>query len=110
MLMTITQRISILNVLPLEGNIITLKVVRELQQELSFSDEELTKWKITTTKNPIGSIQISWDEEFATATKEVKIGEAAKKIISDRLKLLNEREQLPIELIDLYDIFVEKKP
>lgn len=106
---TIAERIALLNIMPTEGSVITLRVVRELQHTLGFSDEELTKWKMKNRVQPDGRTIVTWDSAFAEVTKDVKIGEAARGIITEQLKVMSERQTLRLELLDLYEKFVGGK-
>ena len=38
---TVEERLALLNLLPPEGSLLTMKIVHELRLALSFSDEEL---------------------------------------------------------------------
>jgi len=108
--LNIAERIALLNVLPSEGNVVTLRVVRELQSKLSFSEEELKEWKIKNRVQPDGRALITWDSDFTNETKDIEIGEVAKGIIVEQLKQLESQKRLRMEMLDLYEKFVENKP
>lgn len=111
MKLNIAERIALLNVLPPEGSIVTLRVVRELQGKLSFTEEELKEWKITTkAAQPDGRAMITWDSDFANKTKDIEIGDVAKGIIIEQLKILESQKRLRLEMLDLYEKFVDVKP
>ncbi|KKL11469.1 hypothetical protein LCGC14_2545550, partial [marine sediment metagenome] len=46
MLLNVKQRLLLLNILPDQGDYITLKIIREQQERLSFSEEELKRLKV----------------------------------------------------------------
>jgi len=102
----IADRIVLLNLLPAEGNIITLRVVNELRSELSFSEEELKEAKIVTEAGPEGQGRTNWDGS-ANVEKDVKIGDTAKGIIVAALKKLNDEEKLTAQFVPMYEAFVE---
>ena len=108
--LTIAERLALLNVLPTEGNLVTLRITRELQTNLSFSEEETKEWKIVTqqTKGAASGF-VTWDSTFNKETKEIEIGDTAKGIIAEQLTLLEARKQLRMELIDLFEKFVTPK-
>ena len=91
-----------LSALPLEGNFITLKVVRKLREGLSFSEEEIKQYNFIQDKG-----RITWDDK-AEQSKEIEIGEKAMDIIKEALKKLNEDKKLKDEHFTIYEKFVEK--
>lgn len=42
--LTIQERVKLLEILPAQGDLLTLKILRKLRETLSFSEEELTKF------------------------------------------------------------------
>lgn len=107
--LNILERISLLNVLPHEGSIITLRIMRELQSKLSFTEEELKKYKMKNTQSPDGRTTITWDEDFSLKETDIEIGEAATGIIVNELKKLDSQNRLRMEMLSLYEKFVEGK-
>lgn len=98
---TISERLMLLNLLPKEGDIITLRMVRDLQTDLGFSAEELEALELKQTGE-----RIEWRAEAATP-KEVKIPPRAFNLISELLRTANEAKKLNIAQLDLYEKFVE---
>jgi len=105
--LNIAERVALLNILPPEGNLVTLKIIRELKTDLSFSEEEVKRFKIKANPAPggLGSF-ITWDSDFTKETKEVEIGNVAKDIIVEQLKALESQKRLRMETLDLYEKFV----
>lgn len=101
MLLSVADRVGILNILPKEGNVVTLRVIQELQHELSFTEGEIKDIELEQE----GS-QVSWKREV---NKEVEIGEAAHKIIAGQLRMLDKENKLPMSFMDIYERFVEGK-
>jgi len=101
MLLKVGDRLLLLNILPIIGSVDTLKIVRDLQAALSFSEEEHKAFDITRDGN-----EIRWNEK-ADIPVEIPIGEIATKVIIDRLKEMDKRKQLKIEALHLYERFVE---
>ena len=98
--LTVMDRLLLLNVLPAEGDITTLRIVRQLREELSFSEQEHTDLNIQHT--PEG--QITWTP--TDVTKAVEFGTKAHKLVSKALKKLNDDNKLTAQYIDLYDKFI----
>lgn len=97
----VADRLRLLSILPSEGNLVTLKIVRDLQQELSFSEAELTALKVRQE-----GTRVMWDETAETL-KAIPIGEKATDIIVDRLKELNRQQKLTLEILPLYERFIK---
>ena len=101
MLLSVFERLSLAGIVPRAGDITTLRIVRELERELSFSEEEL---KALQFKHEDGNIR--WNPE-ADVLKDVPIGDVGKKIIKDALVRLSESKKLTMDLFGLYERFVE---
>lgn len=99
----IVERIQLLGLLPKEGDITMLRLIRDAQQALAFSEEEIAAAEITTESN-----RTQWNPEKAVE-KEIAFGDATKGIIVDALKKLNEAKQLTINHLPLYERFVDGK-
>ena len=102
MLLSIRQRIVLLQLIPPQsGNLTTLRIVRKLREDLSFTEEEHKKFDM----RPEGD-GIAWDAELAQP-KEIEMGEVAHRIIIDNLKAMNKRGVLPEDCLDIIDLFPE---
>lgn len=97
--LSIADRLILLSILPQESDIITLKIIRKLKDDLSFSEDELAQIKFK-----IENDTVSW--EGNVPNKEVSIGEKATDIIVEAFKKLNSQKKLKEEHIYLYDKFV----
>ena len=100
MLLKVADRLLLLNVLPVVGSFETLKIVRDLQSALSFSEEELKTLDLTSKDGEIKWLQ------GADVRKDIPIGEIAAKVIRERLEEMDKRKQLKIEALPLYERFV----
>ena len=106
MKLNIAERLTLLNVVPKEGNYATLKVVRKLQEDLSFSEEDFKKYKLVQKGE-----QITWDTDADNAEqKDVDIGEMALDMIQTSLKELDTKKKLKAEHFLLFEKFVENPP
>ena len=106
MKLTIPERFIMLGVLPSEGNFVTLRVVRDLYKNLSFSEEEIKEYSIKIATNN-GVSNANWDVEKGNVAKEIKIGEMATQIIVDQLKKMNTEKRLKPNMMTVYEKFVE---
>jgi len=96
------DRLILLNILPKEGDFTTLKIIRTMREDLSFSEEE---HKALEFKQEEANIQ--WKKE-ADIERDVNFGEKATDIIVGVLKALNDAKppKLTEQHFSLYEKFV----
>jgi len=101
--LSVLERLVLLAILPKEGNFTTLKLVRKLREELSFSEEE---------HKTLGFVQeggqVKWNEN-PSIRKDLQIGEKMSDLIANTLKKLSDESKLRDEHFTLYEKFVEDK-
>lgn len=85
---------------PFEGNVATLRIVRDLLGRLSPSDEEAKALKLSPIPGGV-AYDVAVD-----APVEIEISEVAMKIIKSALREANARRKLTLPQLDLYDRFV----
>lgn len=102
--LSVLERLTLLNVVPKTGDITTLRIVRDLEADLSFSEEEHGLLKFTVQDGRIG-----WNSDgMATVgLKDVAVGEKAMDIIQEALTALNKAKTLNLDTLGLYERFVE---
>lgn len=106
MKLTIAERIRVGALLPEESDFTTLKILRELELKLSFSEEEIKEYKIVTN---LATMNTHWDPLEASREFEIKMGEIVTKMITDKLVLLEKGKRLTRADYTLYKKFVEIK-
>ena len=94
------ERLLILNILPQKGNIVNLRVTKDIVKNVGLSDKEIQEWEVKVL--PDG--KVSWNLDKVEA-KEIIFGDTAKGIIKDELKKLNEKNELPMNYLELYEKF-----
>jgi len=99
MKLSITERVALLDTLPRQGDVTTLRILRDLEMALSFSEEEYAELGITQE----GS-RISWEENV---DKDVAVGPKAHTLIAENLEQLNAAKNLPVACLSLYEKFCE---
>ena len=97
----IIDRIQLLNILPEQGGIVTLRIVAELREALGFSESDITTAGIKQDEQ--GRITWNASEELE---KDVTIGDTAKSIIVAALKDLDGKKKLTQQHMSLYEKFV----
>ena len=102
MILNVKERLLLSGILPKENNFITLKIVRKLQENLSFNEDELKLLEFKMEAN-----QIKWNQEVEQE-KEIEIGEKATDIIVEALKELDKNKKLTNDHFELYEKFVRE--
>ncbi len=100
--LSIADRIKLLSLLPSEGDILTLKIVRDLQNQLSFSEDEHKALNLKQEGE-----RVTWGASDS-GPKEVEFGEKAQAILEKGFKTLSEAGKLRADMIDLYETFVKE--
>lgn len=98
--LTVGERIALLQLLPKEGNFVTLKIVRDLQGALSFSESEIEEYSIVENGG-----HVRWNTD-ADEGADVEVGEKALDIITTALRQADEEERLTQATFELYERFV----
>jgi hypothetical protein len=81
------------------GNLMTLRIMRTLCEDLSFSEQDHANFKLTQDDK-----KISWDHATET-DKAVEIGPKAKEIILSAMAEASKAEALTGQHVDLCDKF-----
>lgn len=102
--LNIPNRVLLLSNLPSESNILTLKVIKKLKEDIGFSDEELVQNEIKMVDTENGKKHLTW--KIDSKNKEVEIGLKGIEIIVNVLKDLDKQNKLTEQHIELYDMFV----
>ena len=96
------ERLILLNILPKEGDFTTLRIVRKMREDLSFTEEEHKALEFKQEE-----MNIQWKQE-ADKPKEIIFGEKANDIIVLTLSKLNDDKKLTDQHFSLYQKFIEK--
>jgi len=95
----ISERLMLMGILPKEGNVLTVRVIRELRHELEFSDADLVLYGLK-----IEGSRFTWDKS-KEGVKEIAIGAAARDIIVKVLKELDKSGKVNEAQLVLFDKF-----
>lgn len=98
--MSVLERLITLSILPKEGDFATLRVLQSLKMALSFTEDELNTFGITSDPE---TQQTHWEVDEDT---EIPIGEKATDIIVEALKKLDSQKKLPEEAMGVYEKFI----
>jgi len=103
----VLNRLSFSGLLTNKGDVTTLKVLRKLREELSFSEEEHALLKF----RPASGNKLTWDET-ADPHKEFEftgIREILLEKVKTQLRTQEEKEMLELDYLSLYEVLIEKK-
>ncbi len=107
----VTERLMLGALLgPIAADVVTLRVVRNLQEQLGFSDEEAEALNFHpgTKTNAAGEEEedgrVLWNKD-APQTKEFEFKPAALRIIQEQLRKASNSKTLTLQQLDLYDKF-----
>jgi len=103
MKLNLLERFKILQMLPQEGNFVTLNIVKTLQENLAPTEEEFKKYEIIQEGE-----QTKWNEK-GLEEKEIVIGEKATDIIVEALEKLDKEKKITPQHITIYKKFIEKE-
>jgi len=102
MKLTVFERLMLLNILPKEGNFVTLKIVRELREGLSFNEKEIKDLNLKVDDKGNATWNPAKDKN-----KDVEIGGQANKIIVETLEKLDKDKKLTESHLSVYEKFIE---
>lgn len=94
------DRLILLNILPKEGDFTTLKIVRKLREDLSFTEAEHKALQFDQTEG-----NIRWKTE-GDIPREITIGEKATDLIVETLKKLDKDKKLGEQHYSIYEKFI----
>ena len=99
-----SQRINLGNILPVRGNLVTMRISRDCRKKLELTQEDMVTAEMEAEPTEDGAAlkwnadkEIPWDKELTDA----ELG-----CIKDSLVKASKEETLTDELLDLYDLFV----
>jgi len=102
--LTVKQRIDLQSILPAKGDFVTVKMLRVLREDLSFSQKEIEQ--LNLVKNPNGTVE--WSIEAGDkCIKEVAIPETIINNVKETLERLNTAKQITDSHLDFYEMFME---
>ena len=102
-LLTILDRITLVDILPTQGNYANMKLVREMKERLSFNEEDHDAFGIKILNNN-GSITTTWNLDLDTGV-DFEIGSRIEVMIKDELNTLNADSKLTDAQCILYEKF-----
>lgn len=97
--LTVKERLQLLMVLPSEGNVTTIRIVRKLREMLSFTEEEHEFYGFEETGG-----HLKWKPDVPQS-KEIEFGPKAHLILRETLQSLNDKKAITEDFLPLWDKF-----
>jgi hypothetical protein len=107
MLLGIKDRLDLLGILPQEGNLVTIRILRELKDKLYLTEAEHLEFNIQSTViDPAkpAEIQVKWDVEKEKPI-DVEITEVQRKIINAAFEAVDKAGKFNEGYLALYEKF-----
>jgi hypothetical protein len=102
MMLTITERLLLLKTLPGEGDLCTIRTVRETRELLAF-DSDIADGSIAKVGEG-SDARLEWKEDFE---KGIELSKAGERLIADAILALDKQKKLTEAHLGLYEKFVE---
>ena len=103
MKLKIHDRLLVLNILPKEGNLVTVRLLKDILGKIGLAGDEIKDWKVQSRPNN----QVIWDNTKQTE-KEIEVSDSERELIFAKLEELNKASKLTLEQLNLYDKFNKK--
>ena len=100
--LSVSERLVLLNILPVEGDLTTLRIVRDLKKELSFDEEEHSALSFIQDES-----SIQWDQTVEVF-KDVPIGDKATDVIKEAFAQADRQKTLTLAHLEVYERFEEE--
>lgn len=107
--LTVFERLIAIALLPDKGNYVTLRLMRELREKLSFSEEEIAKYGFRDGDEENGEdpMRTFWDETV-DQNADIEFTSNEHKMISDALNQLDTKRSLTEDHFSLFEKFIAK--
>ena len=99
--LSVLDRVVLLTILPKEGNFATLRILQDLRMALSFTEEEVKKFKVVVD---VESGTTNWEQGHEEV--EIPMGEKATDIVVETFKGLDKKNLLHLEMMETYEKFI----
>ncbi len=103
MKLNVSERLTLVNVVPEKGNFETMKIIETLKDKLYPNEKEAKEFEIKTTGN-----QVSWNAKGAKEV-EIKFTEGEHGLLKEALDKLDEKSELTFQHYSVYKKFKEEK-
>lgn len=96
--LTIRERFKLMAVVPEQGDILTLKAVRELRESLIPTEDEETFYDIQKVEG-----MVYWNDQKEPLSVDIELSKRATTVVQETLAKCSEDKTLPLDLLELYE-------
>lgn len=96
----VKARITLLNILPREADVVTVRILKDLKADLGLSEEEIKRTNIRQE----GNMGLVWDKS-KDMPKEIVIGPTGRGVIKSTLEKLDREKKITDDILPLWDMF-----
>jgi hypothetical protein len=100
MKLNVLERLLLLQILPAEGDFVTLKIIKGLKESVALSEGDFKEFDIKQE-----SEQVLWNQK-GNEERAINIGEKATDVIVEALKKLDNEKKLLETHVSLYEKFI----
>lgn len=102
MKLKLLDRAMLPTVLPKEGNLVTIRIVKDIVSKVDLTQKDFVSYDI----KPLESGGLTWDNKYNDVTFDIDFTELEVNEIKKALKVLDETNKLNTYLLGLVDIFL----
>lgn len=97
--LSVAERLALLGLLPQQGNLVTMRIVRELREALMFSETEIKRLELRQEGT-------TWRWANERQPKAIMITDAGRDVIRNELRVHDENNTLTDSMLTLWDRFM----
>ena len=97
--LSVKARLVLVGILPPEGDLTTIRIVRELREGLSFTEGEHKGLQVRQEDG-----RLMW-QEGAVPDKSIDVGPKAQEVVRAALEKLDDEKKLTADHLELVDLF-----
>jgi hypothetical protein len=94
------DKIMLGSILPAEGNIKTLTIVKDIREKIQVTQDEISKFEIQST-----GASLTWNEKGTKAEFDLDLTELEKIEIKLCLQKLDREKKLSVDMLSLVELF-----
>lgn len=102
--LSIKDRLMLNAILPVEGGIITMLVVKQIQKSIAIMPEEVKEFNIQEKNG-----NLTFSEKGLTEKKSITFDDSEIEVIRTQLRKMDSEQKITLDHIDVYQMFMSEK-
>lgn len=103
--LTIMERLALTAILPVQGNFVTLRLIKSLNEKLSLTEKEVKDFNVKITPGENNKVNFQMDYKGMAHIRDFDFTTMEKSEIKLALETLSKKDQLNIEHLNLCEYF-----